>query len=169
MVLVRNNDSESSYESDNDSLDDDKTTFSELHHAQSNDKDNMVELNIKNKENVSHIFRNNYFLTTQSYSESSSSESENEEDELFSPELFGLPDNPGVVRFDCIDYPLAVTEHSDEEYVVEHKTDQAWIKVSCDDLTQENHILCDKWKNCHKKKLSISLDDLKYHVCMRRE
>ena len=108
-MLVRNNDSESSYESENDSVDDDKTAISELDPAQSNDKDYTVVINNKNKETISHIFRYNFLLTTQSNSESSLPESENEVDKLFSPELFGLRDNPGVLRFDFIDYPLAVT------------------------------------------------------------
>ena len=40
----------------------------------------------------------------------------NESDESdFHPKLFGLLDNPGVMRFDHLDYPLAVTEDSDED------------------------------------------------------
>ena len=56
----------------------------------------------------------------------------------FHPELFGLLDNPGVVRFGCLDYPQAVTEDSDQEYVIDtkHVTDNDWIRVSCGDLIQ---------------------------------
>ena len=59
----------------------------------------------------------------------------NESDEGdFHPKLFGLLDNPGVMRFDCLDYPLAVTEDSDEEYDKKDDTANHWIRVSCDDL-----------------------------------
>merc|ERR1711892_1531839 len=74
-------------------------------------------------------------------SESSINESESESEEDFNPELFGLLDNPGVVRFGCVDYPLTVTEYSDDEYsddeylaVTEHNTAPDWIRVSYDDL-----------------------------------
>ena len=76
-------------------------------------------------------------ITSNSISESSLSLSESETDEIdFHPELFGLLDNPGVVRFGCLDYPLAVTEDSHLEYETVTKHDNApdWIRVSCDDL-----------------------------------
>ena len=38
-----------------------------------------------------------------------SSESEIDPEDDFHPELFGLLDNPGVFRFDDLDYPLAAT------------------------------------------------------------
>ena len=60
----------------------------------------------------------------------------NESDESdFHPKLFGLLDNPGVMRFDCLDYPLAVTEDSDEEYHKKGDTANHWKRVSFDDLT----------------------------------
>merc|ERR1711892_1462984 len=64
-------------------------------------------------------------------SESSINESESESEEDFDPGLFGLLDNPGVVRFGCVDYPLAVTEYSDDEYLASAPD---WIRVSYDDL-----------------------------------
>ena len=71
--------------------------------------------------------------------DSSLSLSGNETDERdFHPELFGLLDDPGVMRFDCLDYPLAVTEDSDEEYDKKHQTDNHWIKVSCDELANRS-------------------------------
>ena len=60
----------------------------------------------------------------------------NESDESdFHPKLFGLLENPGVMRFDRLDYPLAVTEDSDDEYDKKDDTANHWIRVSCDDLT----------------------------------
>ena len=85
------------------------------------------------------------------------SESETYEDD-FHPEQFGLVDNPGVVRFGCLDYPLAVTEYSDQEYVTEHNTDNTWKRVSCDDLTQDADITEDIYRDC--KIFSRSLDDV---------
>ena len=76
----------------------------------------------------------------------------------FHPELFGLLGNPGVVRFGCLDYPLAVIEDSDEEYEVEHKTDNDWIRVSCDDLTQDIDTAEDIFKD--SKIVSRSLDNI---------
>merc|ERR1712055_378551 len=64
-----------------------------------------------------------------------SEESETEND--FNPEQFGLLDNPGVVRFDSVDYPVVVTENSDDEYITvdEHNTAATdWLRVSYDNL-----------------------------------
>ena len=88
------------------------------------------------------------------------SESESEETD-FHPELFGLLDNPGVVRFDCVDYPLAVTEYSDDEYI-EHNTAPDWIRVSYDDLSLDINTAGDSMENINSdcKKLSRSMDDI---------
>ena len=51
------------------------------------------------KNNTNHLKRNNR----------RSSESEIDPEDDFHPELFGLLDNPGVLRFDDLDYPLQVT------------------------------------------------------------
>ena len=40
------------------------------------------------------------------------------------------------MRFGCLDYPLAVTEDSDQAYS-EVVTANDWIRVSCDDLTKD--------------------------------
>jgi len=63
------------------------------------------------------------------------SASESGEDD-FHPEKFGLLDNPGVVRFACVDYPEEVSEYGDDEdlAVTEHNTAPSWIRVSYDDL-----------------------------------
>ena len=86
------------------------------------------------------------------------SESESESEEEFDPGLFGLLDNPGVVRFGCVDYPLAVTEYSGDE----HNTAPDWIRVSYDDLNLDidtaQHKVKDMNSDC--KKLSRSLNDI---------
>ena len=101
----------------------------------------------------------NTSLNTFSNSESHN-ESESEEDEKFSPEMFDLLDNPGVVRFEYVDYPLTVSEHSGEEYAVEHKAEKDWIRVSCDDLTKENNVVRDRVQISDKRKLSRSVNDI---------
>merc|ERR1712128_301396 len=113
---------------------------------------------------VSDIFKTNLTLDTNSSktsSESSLNGSESESEENFDPGLFGLLDNPGVVRFDCVDYPLAVTEYSDDEYI-EHNTDLDWIRVSYDDLSLDINTAQDIKKdiNIDSKKLSRSVDDI---------
>ena len=61
------------------------------------------------------------------------------DENYFHPELFGLLDNPGVARFGCLDYPLAVTEDSHQEYETENEQENGpyWIRLSCDDLTHQ--------------------------------
>ena len=69
-------------------------------------------------------------------SESSNSRSTSSLDDSkddFQPELFGLLDNPGVLRFGCLDYPLTVTEESDDNTAPER------IRVSYDDIPLDNH------------------------------
>ena len=53
-------------------------------------------------------------LDTES-SKCSSKSSLDDSDHNFYPELFGLLDNPGVVRFGDIDYPVEVTQYIDDE------------------------------------------------------
>ena len=74
--------------------------------------------------------------------------------------IFLQLDNPGVVRFYCVDYSLEITENSDEEYGMEQKTDQNWLKGSCDDLTQYNKDVKGTLKHSDKRKLSKSSDDI---------
>ena len=50
-----------------------------------------------------------------SLNEDSSDNLEIDSEDDFHPELFGLLEDPGVVRFDCVDYPLAVIKHSDDK------------------------------------------------------
>ena len=91
------------------------------------------------------------------------SESETDEND-FHPELFGLLDNPGVVSFGCLDYPLAVTEYSHQEYETDEDHDNVphWIKVSCDDLTKHIDTPWDGLDDIDSDKnvLSKSLDDI---------
>ena len=68
---------------------------------------------------------------TESSTYSSKSSLDDSEDDFY-PELFGLLDNPGVVRFGDIDYPLAVTDHSHDEGLA--GTDPDCIRVPYDDI-----------------------------------
>jgi hypothetical protein len=108
-------------------------------------------------EDLSQILRSQLKLdadSSVSSSESSLNESDGESEDDFHPELFGLLDNPGVVRFGCLDYPLAVTEYSDDEDIADAAPD--WIRVSYDDLTMGK----DSSKDSDRKILSRSLDDI---------
>ena len=116
-----------------DSLGDDCYPSGDSDDTDSDESDKSGEFNIDSLKTAS--------LKTSEHnsSDSSPSLSESETDEHdFHPELFGLLENPGVVRFGCLDYPLAVTEDGDEEYETEKEHDNVpdWIRVSCDDLTQ---------------------------------
>ena len=97
-------------------------------------------------------------ISPKTSSESSLNESESESEDDFDPGLFGLLDNPGVVRFDCVDYPLAVTEYSDDE----HNTAPDWIRVSYDDLNLDITTAGDIMEdiNSDSKILSRSVDDI---------
>ena len=123
-------------ESDKDSLGDDNLSSSESDDENNAGNDAPDGLNMKVFGNLSHIFKTQLKLDTE-YSknalESSLDESDGESEDDFHPELFGLLDNPGVVRFGCLDYPLAVTEYGDAEDIADAAPD--WIKVSYDDLT----------------------------------
>jgi hypothetical protein len=146
-------------ESDKDSLGDDKLSSSDSDDADNAGKDATDGLDRKIFENLSHIFKNHSKLdedSSMSSSESSLNESERESEDEFHPELFGLLDNPGVVRFGDIDYPLAVTEYSDDEDISD-AADAApdWIRVSYDDL----NMMKDTVKDSYIKMLSRSLDD----------
>ena len=143
-----------------DSLGDDK-----LFSIDSDDADNFGNdapdgLNVKIFENLSHIFKTHLKLdadSSLSSSESSLDDSDRESEDDFHPELFGLLDNPGVVRFGCLDYPLAVTEYGDAEDIADAAPD--WIKVSYDDLTMGKDSVKDG--DSDRKILSRSLDDIR--------
>ena len=90
-----------------------------------------------------------------SNSRSTSSLDDSEDD--FQPEMFGLLDNPGVLRFGCLDYPLAVTEYSNDEDIADTAPD--WIRVSYDDLTMGKDYVKDG--DSDRKILSRSLDDIR--------
>ena len=116
-------------------------------------------LNLKIFENLSHIFKTHLKLdadSSLSSSESSLDDSDRESEDDFHPELFGLLDNPGVVRFDCIDYPLAVTENRDDEDIADTAPD--WIRVSYDDLTMGKDTVEDD--DSDRKIISRSLDSM---------
>ena len=75
-------------------------------------------------------------LETESSKCSSKSSLDDSEDDFY-PELFGLLDNPGVVRFGDIDYPQAVTEYSHDEALAD--TDPAWYNLK--DVDSEKSII----------------------------
>ena len=75
-------------------------------------------------------------LDTESLKCSSKSSLDDSEDDFY-PELFGLLDNPGVVRFGDIDYPQAVTEYSHDEALAD--TDPAWYNLK--DVDSEKSII----------------------------
>ena len=54
----------------------------------------------------------------------------------FYPEQFGLLEDPGVVRFECLDYPPTVIEGSDEILGTGFQHSNRYFQISCDSLTQ---------------------------------
>ena len=97
-------------------------------------------------------------LETSTHSSLTSSASDSEED--FDPGLFGILDNPGVVRFCCLDYPEEVSEYSDDEDLAasEHSSAPDWIRVSYDDLTLDSKTTGDIHSNTSI--LSRSVEDI---------
>ena len=148
------------YGSNTDSNSDSNDPSSYSNNSDYDEKETAEESNFKITNSKTFCHGPNTSLKTLSSSDSSINESESDECEQFSPELFGLLDNPGVVRFDCVDYPLAVTEDIEEEYVNEQKTGEHWIRVSCDDLTNDNNVGRGRMQNSDKRKLSKSVDDI---------
>ena len=127
-----------------------------------NDAPDGLNMNIFEK--CSHIFKPQLKLDTDSSmnsSESSLNESDRDSEDDFHPELFGLLDNPGVVRFGCLDYPLAVPDYSDDENIADAALD--WIRVSYDDLTMGKDSVKDS--DSDRKILSRSLDDIRNIYC----
>ena len=110
-------------ESDKDSLGDDKESSSDSEDADSEGYDALDGFSFKMLKNISSSIATQLKLeisSSKSSSESSLNEipdsvSESGSEDSFNPELFGLMDNPGVVRFDSLDYPLTVIEDSDDE------------------------------------------------------
>merc|ERR1712027_275309 len=105
-------------ESDKDSLGDDEESFSDSDEHDALDGFDFrifasITKCIETKRNIDETL-SEYCSTTSSNDEIPDlSESDSEDD--FHPELFGLLEDPGVVRFDCIDYPLAVIKHGDKD------------------------------------------------------
>ena len=102
---------------------------------------------------------------SQNNSESSSNESEGDSDDNnFHPEHFGLLDNPGVVRFGCLDYPEVASDYSDDEDLAasEHNTATNWIRVSCDELILDSNTAGDNLEDIHSdsKMISRSLNNI---------
>jgi hypothetical protein len=96
------------------------------------------------------------------FSKCSSKSSLNDSEDDFCPELFGLLDNPGVVRFSDIDYPKAVTEHSDTEDKADTDPPE-WKKVPYDDIPMDND---PAWYNlkdvdCEKSIISECIYDIR--------
>ena len=154
-------------ESYKNSLGDDQIANSDSEDTESDGSDTLEEFCLNSHQNMSHFFKTKISLNTNStqiISQSSVNDSDSETDEDdFRPELFGLLDNPGVLRFGCLDYPLAVTVDGDEEYETEKEQDNApdRIRVFCDDLT---HYIDAAWNgfdiDSDRNVLSRSLDDI---------
>ena len=66
-----------------------------------------------------------------------SDDSEDGSDDEFHPELFGLLDDPGVLRIEDVDYPPEIMNHSDPN--TSTKTNMNWIRFSSDNLSD---IIC---------------------------
>ena len=147
-------------ESNRDSLSDERYSSSDSDEAE---KDISAEFFFSHKKKISEDFQTSVIMVTQNNSETCSdsslqvSESDSEEDE-FHPELFGLLNNPGVMRFNFVDYPLEVSAYSDEEDLAasEHNTALDWIRVSYDDLTLDSNTADNRISD--RKILSRSLD-----------
>ena len=124
-------------ESYKNSLGDGQIANSDSEDTESDGSDTLDELCLKSHQNMSHFFKTETLLNTNStriISKSSVNDSDSETDEDdFRPELFGLLDNPGVLRFGCLDYPLTVTEESDDNTAPER------IRVSYDEIHLDNH------------------------------
>ena len=82
--------------------------------------------------------------------------------------MFGLLENPGVVRFGCLNYSFAVTEDSHQEYETfkEHDNVSRWVRVSCDDLNVDVDGAKNSLENVHgdTNKLSRSPDNINNHI-----
>ena len=133
----------------------------------SKEHENTDSFSLNVFENISDILQTNMSLSMKNAGNSSDSclsLSESEPEEAFQPELFGLLDNPGVVRFGCLDYPLTVTEGSHQEYGtdMEHNFDHHWIRVSYDDLNMDVDAVKNRLENTFgdTKILSRSLDNI---------
>merc|ERR1712106_1085307 len=137
-------------ESDKDSLGDDKEFSSDSDDADSEGYDALDGFSFKMLKNISSSIATQLKLeisSSKSSSESSlneipDSESESGSEDSFNPELFGLMDNPGVLRFDSLDYPLTVIE-------------------DCDDEDNEDTATDDLGHDTERYSLSKSLDNIK--------
>ena len=87
-----------------------------------------------------------------------------ESEHYFDPGQLGLLDNPGVVRFGCVDYPEEVSEYIDDVDITasEHNTAPSWIRMSYDDLNLYSNTAEDDLedRNSYSRILSISLNDV---------
>merc|ERR1711915_403944 len=66
-----------------------------------------------------------------------SDESEDDSDDEFHPELFGLLDDPGVLRVEDVDYPPEIMNHNEPN--TSTMSERSWIRVSSDNISD---ILC---------------------------
>ena len=110
-------------ESDKDSLGDDEESFSDSCEHESDENDTIDGFDFKMLTNVTKMIETQYHLkalpsnssSEASLNEDSSDNWESDSEDNFHPELFGLLEDPGVVRFDCVDYPHVVIKHSDDK------------------------------------------------------
>ena len=87
-----------------------------------------------------------------SLNEDSSDNLDIDSEDDFQPELFGLLEDPGVVRFDCVDYPHVVIKHSDDQDQGEAITE---LKKEDDGQSPDQKIA-----ECERDFLSKSMDSI---------
>merc|ERR1712179_749777 len=159
-------------ESDKDSLGDDKESFSDSDEHDSDGYDTINGFNFKMIANASKILKSQHNLrafsskssSEASLHEDSSDDLDSDSEDNFHPELFGLLEDPGVVRFDCVDYPLAGIKYSDDKDQGEAITD--WRKE--DNHENDDHEITEnETKLLSKSNESISsINDVPYLSCI---
>jgi len=170
-IISQEKDFKKNRESDKDSLGDDKESFSDSDEHYSDGFDSIDGLNFKMIANASKILESQHNLkafsskssSEASLYEDSSDDLESDSEDDFNPELFGLLEDPGVVRFDCVDYPLTVIKHSDDKDQGEATND--WRKED-DHENDEPEITEYETKLLSKSNDSISsINDVPYISC----
>ena len=147
-------------ESDKDSLGDDEESFSDSCEHESDENDTIDGFDLKMLTNVTKMIETQYHLkalpsnssSEASLNEDSSENQESDSEDNFHPELFGLLEDPGVVRFDTVDYPHVVIKHSDDQDQDEEITE---LKKKDDDRIPDHKIA-----ECERDFLSKSMDSI---------
>ena len=147
-------------ESDKDSLGDNEESFSDSDEHDSDEYDTIDGFHLKMIANFTKIRETQHTLkaissnssSEASLNEDSSDNQESDSEDNFHPELFGLLEDPGVVRFDSVDYPHVVIKHSDDQDQGEAITE---LKKEDDDQIPGHRIA-----ECERDFLSKSMDSI---------